>query len=76
MKKEILKYHERVSTLEQENESLRRITDRANQENDQLLEKFDSVSKAARILQGILVHFSAVYKVSLVRYRFCWNSNE
>ena len=53
MKKEILKYREKISTLEQENESLTRISDRTNQENDQLLEKFDSVSRAARILQGI-----------------------
>lgn len=61
MKKEILKYQERVSTLEQENESLQRINDRANQENDQLLEKFDSVSKAARILSGILGYLLFIY---------------
>lgn len=53
MKKEVLKHREKISILEQENESLTRISDRTNQENDQLLEKFDSVSRAARILQGI-----------------------
>lgn len=52
LNKQLHESSNKLSFQETENESLRRVVNRLTVENDHLLQKYDSVSKAARILEG------------------------